>query len=276
MHLARALGLALSLAVAACQSSASDGHGPPSACKTGDRCGPVLGGTTPVDSDGGAGGAGGESGAPGSVSGAVVVLTSAELDQSAAFSGKATISGPRAGGGVASVPYESATTGFVLDNLVGGSQFLLVHDETNGGTGIYSTFSLQKVPSAKAVLPVIDRTVLDGIASSLPAATSVEPGLAHLILEFARDDLPLAGVQLTQAVGGAALVAYDQGLGVYSNQASQTGTAGVLLILNVAPPAATGGVSGTVTIRVADPQGTPFALEVPAAADSVTLAGFAL
>jgi hypothetical protein len=206
----------------------------------------------------------------------VAVLVSAAFDQSAAFSGKATISGPSASGGVVSVPYESAGAGFVLDNLVGGSQFLLVHDEMNGGTGIYSTFSLQKVPSAKAALPVIDRGVLDGIASSLPAATSLQPGLAHLIVEFARDDLPLAGVQLTQAVGGAALVAYDQGLGVYSNQASATGTAGVLLILNVTPPAATGGVSGTLTIRVADAQGTPFELVVPAAADSATLAGFTL
>lgn len=272
MNLARAL--ALSLALAACQSSSSDeGHGPPSSCKTGDRCGSVLGGTTPAGSDGGAGGAGGQSGAPGSVSGVVAVLTSAAFDQSAAFSGKVTISGPSAGGGVASVPYESAATGFVLDGLVGGAQFLLVHDETNGGTGIFSTFSLQEVPSAKALLPVIDRTVLDAIGSSLPAATSLQPGLAHLILEFARDDLPLAGVQLTQAVGGAALVAYDQGLGVYSNQASATGTAGVLLILNATPP---GGASGTVTIHVADPDGNPFALEVPAAADSATLAGFTL
>jgi hypothetical protein len=273
MQLIRALGL--SLAVVACQSS-SETLGPSTTCKTGDRCGSVIGGTIPGNSDGGAGGGGGQSGVPGSVSGAVAVLTTASFDQSTAYSGKATISGPSAGGGVATVPYENPATGFVLDNLVGGSQFLFVHDETNGGTGIYSTFSLQKVPSAKAALPVIDRTVLDGIASSLPTAAFIQPGLSHIILEFARDDLPLAGVQLTQALGGASLVAYDQGLGIYSNQASQTGTAGVLVILNVTPPAATGGVNGTLTIRVADAQGTPFALEVPAAADAATLAGFTL
>jgi hypothetical protein len=265
LALGSALAFAAALALGACQKDTTN-LGAPSTCAADEPChGTVKGGGS------GAGGGGGEGGGGEAVdaSGTVSVLVSAAFDQTSTFSGQATVVAPGASGSDVTADFAPGT-GFTIHGVASGATWFLVKDPTAGGSGIFSTFSLQHAPSTSLVLPVMDRTVLAGIASALPTATTLDPGRAHLVVFVDRGGQPLAGATLAGGAFGGTL-AYDEGAGFYSSSATATGAAGIVLILNASAPG-----QGTATIHVADPDGNPYALDVPIAPDTVTLVGMAI
>jgi hypothetical protein len=157
---------------------------------------------------------------------------------------------------------------FSLSDAVDG--WTLVADDTNGSTGVLSSYTYQLVPADAVVLPVVDRNVLQSIASTLVGQPQLEAGRAHVALEFLRDNQPLAGVTIISVTGlGGAITAYDSGLpGAYTDQSIATDVAGRVLLLN-------GDASATgATINVADADGFLFDVTVQVRPDTLTLGGF--
>ena len=97
-------------------------------------------------------------------------------------------------------------------------------------TGVVTTLQIP------VTLPVVDRNLVTSLAGMLPSPIVVDPAQGVLILKVIRNGSPLAGVTLTTPPAGAT-VAYDIGVGLYSNQVQETGQAGVILAFNTSGPA---------------------------------------
>jgi hypothetical protein len=265
----------LSLLVLAAGCNKDETRYPPPPPCSGPMCSPAAaagaGSGGASSSSGTAGGGGGTSA---SVSGSVYALDEQTFTNSSLFTGQATIVGFDAMGGEVTAPY-GATSGtiFTLTGLRPGVVPMFVRDETMGGSGILSTWSLQEVPSASPLqLPAIDHAVLDQIATSLPVPTIIAEGTAQIILKFRRAGAPLQGVTLdpNTPIGGAT-VAYDAGTGYVDT--GGTGSRGTIVILNL--QATVGG--GIEHFTVFDDTMTPFTLgDVHDGADAASIAGFDL
>jgi hypothetical protein len=226
----------------------------------------------------GAGGGGGVGGAAAgiTVTGVVADLTTATFDQSTLYSGEATIQGDQAGGGTTTADYGGdAGTGssFTLTNVAvraGANWLLAAPTATNSAFDTYSAVLLPSV--APVTLPIVDREVLTTIAATLPSPVMLDDTASQIVLVLTRAGAPLAGVQLAATPVGAA-VAYDQGPGVYSTDATATGAAGIVLLLNT--PASNAQLD--LTIELVDPQsGSQIAAELRARGGAATFARFAL
>ncbi|MRG90543.1 hypothetical protein [Polyangium spumosum] len=262
--------LSLVFAAAACSSADTD-LDPRPPC-TGEGCVNPSGGGTNTGGGGGAGGQGGQGGELSSdVTGNVGVLNEASFTVIGPYAGAATIFATSSSGQLLEAPYSDTITSFTLPSVVSGTPWIFVRDETVGGTGILSTHSAVQVPRLGSVtLPVVDRNVLQSIASTLPAPLVIDSSRAQLIIKITRGGLPLSGVTLTTPLPGAEIV-YDTGVGLYSNQITQTGPAGVILALNVVAP----DVAEIRTFTLTDAAQIGFVVELPIQAGAATVAGFA-
>lgn len=265
--------LSLVFAAAACSSADTD-LDPRPPC-TGEGCvNPSGGGTnTGGSGSGGAGGQGGQGGELSSdVTGNVGVLNDPSFTLIGPYAGAATIFATSSSGQLLEAPYGDMITSFTLPSVMSGTPWLFVRDETVGGTGILSTHSAVQVPRLGSVtLPVVDRNVLQSIASTLPAPLIIDASRAQLIIKITRGGLPLSGVTLTTPLPGAEIT-YDTGVGLYSNQTKQTDQAGVILALNVIAP----DVAEIRTFTLTDAAQIGFVVELPIQAGAATVAGFAL
>lgn len=270
----RGAALAIAAAVLGCTSSSGDHFGPPPPV-------PACMGSCPgvgihvhgPDTGSGGGDAGAEAEKPIDITGAVGVAVSAELDQIEPYTGATTVYGPGVSGKLVGAPYGGdAGATFTLSGVLAGSDWLYAQDDTGGGTGVFSTFSPHTLPSkANLVVPVLDQSVLTAVASSQPGAPLLDATRAHIVLAVRRANMPLAGVSIAGSAG-AGLVTYDQGPGLYSSQATATGSAGGIVILNAQATASGSGIS----IQLVDAAAKTFAVEVPVAPGVATIAELSL
>jgi hypothetical protein len=86
-----------------------------------------------------------------------------------------------------------------------------------------------------------------------------------------RNGQPLAGISLATPPAGATL-AYDTGVGLYSNQTLQTGPAGVILALNVDGPSSPQLMDLTLT----DVNQQSYFVQIRIHAGAATFAGYEL
>lgn len=261
----------LVLVAAACGSSETD-LGPRPPC-TGEGCVTQSGGAGGTGGGGGGGGQGGEGGTlSNDITGNVGVLNEPGFAQISPYGGAATIFATSSTGMPIDAPYGDMVTSFSLPSVMSGTQWIYVRDETVGASGILSTHSAIRVPSSGPVtLPVVDRLVLTSIAMTLPAQLTVDTTRAHLIIKVSRNGQPLSGVTFTTSLPGAELV-YDTGVGLYSNQTTQTGPAGVILAFNVDAPQN----AEQRTFTLTDTSGQGFMIQLPIQAGAATVAGFTL
>lgn len=207
------------------------------------------------------------------VTGEVGVAITAELDRVESFGGAARVRGPGPNGATIEALYGPGAGGtFTLKGVLTGDQWLFVQDDTAGGAGIFSTFSLHRLPSPTPLLvTVLDRAVIETIAQADPSSPEVDPTRAQILLALTHDGQPAKGVSI-RAGGVGALVVFDQGAGIYSSQAKATGAAGVIGLIN----AATSSGGGSLAIRLADAAGAIFEVTVPAVPGSATIGQFEL
>jgi hypothetical protein len=233
-------------------SSVSDYQAPPP-CK-GNHCGAgaVGGGVVPPDG-GGTGGAGGSIAGASDVAGTVHRISTSTFDDvGTVLTGAATVFA-LPGTAMISAPYGgSATTTFTLPSVPAGLTWFLVRDETNGGSGVLSTFSQATVPSLSALpLPALDLGVLQNIASSLPmlSGAGVSTQASQIILLLTHGNGPYKGVSVSGGSVGATVV-YDLGPGNFTDTGTATGSGGMIILFN-------SGISGPATIALTDNTTTP-------------------
>ncbi len=268
--------LTLSLfAFAACDTADTNTTDPRPVCPpdAGTDCiGPTGGGTnTSGGGSSGNGGAGGSS-ATNDVTGKVAVLDESSFSQASPFIGTTTIHTTSAAGMPIETQYGDMMPSFSLADVMNGSTWFFVEDKTLGATGIYSTFSILNIPTGSPVtLPVVDRNLVTSIAGMLPSPITVDPSQGVLVLKVIRNGLPLAGVTLTTPPSGATL-AYDIGVGLYSNQVQETGQAGVILVFNVNGPSN----PELQMFTLKDVNQQAYVIPVKVQAGAATFAGFSL
>lgn len=235
---------------------------------TGGGSGSGSGGNS---SSSGAGGAGGGT-TSNDVSGTVITLAEPTFSVSTPYLNDATILTISAAAQPISAPYGAAMPKFSLSSVMNGLTWFFVRDETVGAAGILSTHSVLSVPVAGAVtLPVVDRNMLSTIIATLPAPALLDTAKSHLVMKIARNGQPLSGVKLSTSLPGA-IIAYDDGPGIYTNQAQQTGAAGVVIAFNV-------DAAQTPELRqlqVTDAVGQAFIIEIQMSAGSASFAGYTL
>jgi hypothetical protein len=243
-------------------------------CSKASECG-YAGGVPAAGGGGPAGGGSGDAGVSSvaDITGEVGVAITAELDQVERFGGVARVSAPGPKGAIIEALYDPGASGiFTLTGVLTGDQWLFVQDDTAGGAGIFSTFSLHRIPSPVPLfVTALDRTVIETIAQLDPSAPLIDPARAQILLALTHAGQPAAGVSVRSG-GAGALVVYDQGAGIYSSLAEATGSAGVIGLINASTPS--GG--GTLSIRLADATGELFEVALPAAPGAATIAPFEL
>ncbi len=263
-RLLHALAFSWSLAGAAACGPDREHYDPPPPCTDGARCaGPAAGGVG--SGSGGGGGQGGGVSAT-NVEGTVVVLSTTDFQQTTPLLAGATVTAP-ASTGTAVGSYDPATASFVLEGAKTGDAWVLV--EPDLGSGALATYSFASVQvGAPLTLPVASEEVMIAIAGSLPVPESLEAGKAQLVLQIARDGLPLAGASVVSSVAGATVV-YDEGPGTYSTQPVATGSGGTVVLFNFSA----GVSSNDVTVSLTDEALNQRDYQVKVLSDTVTVAG---
>lgn len=230
------------------------------------------GGSSGNGGAGGAGGAGSGGMASNDVKGDVGVLNEPGFSVVAPYGGAATILTTSTAAMPIEAPYDPATQSFNLASVMSGPTWFYVRDESAGATGIFSTNSVVQVPTSGPVtLPVVDRGVLTTIAGTLPAPIVIDTSKAQLVIKIVRNNQPLSGVALTTPLPGA-MLAYDNGVGIYTNQTKQTGPAGVVLALNV-DAASTGELR---ELQLVDAANQGYTVQIRMLAGAASYAGFVL
>ncbi|UQA56581.1 hypothetical protein [Polyangium aurulentum] len=273
----RSLGIFLFVATvlgsiaAACGPADTDvGPRPPCPADAG-TCATTSGGAGSAGGGQGGGGSGGGGQLSDDVRGSVGVLNSPSFSTISPYAGAATIFAPSKSGAPMQAPY-GETQSFELADVMSGRTWFFVRDETVGATGILSTHSVLSVPTGSDVmLPVLDRNLLGSIAGMLPAPTTLQDGKAQLVLLFVRNGQPLSGVSVSTALPGA-VMAYDEGIGLYSNQTTLTGPAGVALVLNVDAPVQ----AELRNLTLTDVNGLGYMIQLPVQSNAATFAAFEL
>jgi hypothetical protein len=258
-----------------CVDERSDPHAGP-AC-TSPGCGVV---SNPPSTSGGAGGdntGGSGVGEPTDVTGTVKVMDDPAFLQTqvASYDGAATIlAQPQGATEGPSTPYGDGQITFTLSDVPAGAVWMIVRDETNGGTGVLSTVTAQFVPSAAPlVLPVVDRVMLENIAATFVGQPTIDTGRAHVAVTLERDGAPIQDVALDPGSTYGGVVAYDLGSpGQYSNDVLATGAAGRILLINAQPPA-----GGLLVLNVIDQvQGNTYPLQIRLFAEAVAVVAYDL
>jgi hypothetical protein len=111
--------------------------------------------------------------------------------------------------------------------------------------------------------------MLQNIASSLPSLSGagVSTVASQIVLLITNAGAPYAGVSVTGNTGGA-VVAYDNGSGVYSDTNTATRSAGIIILFNSA-------LTGTQVITLTDSNMKSAQPVVLASQGAVTLAAVA-
>jgi len=273
----RSLGIFLFVATvlgsfaAACGPADTDvGPKPPCPADAG-TCTTTSGGSGSAGGGQGGNGSGGGGQQSNDVRGSVGVLNSPSFSTFSPYAGAATIFATSTSGTLAQSPYGD-TQSFELADVMSGRTWFFVRDETVGATGILSTHSVLQVPTGgEVMLPVLERSVLSSIAAMLPASTTLQDGKAHLVLLFVRNGQPLSGVSVATALPGA-VMAYDEGIGLYSNQTTLTGPAGVALVLNLDAPVQ----AELRNLTLTDVNGQGYMIQLPVQSNAATFAAFEL
>jgi hypothetical protein len=161
---------------------------------------------------------------------------------------------------------------FTAANIPAGLAWVAVQDQSNGGAQIWSTISAVTMPQiASIVLPAVDTGMLMNVASNLPnvQAKGLSTFTSHVVLMLSFNGTPYKGLQVTGGSGGAVVV-YDAGPGIYSDQNMATGTGGTVILFDA-------GLPGMATISLYDPTlMRTYPVTVMTAAGTVTLAAFDL
>ncbi len=265
--------LATSSLALGCHHAESPGYGPVPPCPAGEQCKPggVVGGGTSGSSSATSSASSSAGATTGTLSGQVGVLSGGEFDSAVALQGKADVIVDLGAGMHATASYTDAATGFSLDALPTGLHWVFAQDGTNGAAHVLSTFSLEAVPSANVMVPLVDLDMLTTVTASMPVPVLLAPGAAHVIVHLERNGSPLAGVAVSSTLPKAT-IAYDVGSGAYSTVATQTGNAGIVLLLNVP----TSG-SSSIEVDFLDGQSKSFSSGLlPIAKDAATVAGLTL
>jgi hypothetical protein len=238
------LAASLLPAIASCEKK-HDLAGPPSDCAQTSCNDPPARASKPSGGGGAGGGAGGSAGAGGATigipvdqQGTVHRISSPSFDDgfAVAYTASATIVAYPSGGAQMSTSYGGATgQTFAFTAIPSGPTWFLVQDQTSGGSGALSTLSFANLPVATGLaLPVVDLGVLQNIANSLPsvAMKGVSSLAAQVVLRLQRSGSPLKGITVSGG-SGAAQLAYDIGPS-FSDSATATGTAGIVILFNAA------------------------------------------
>jgi hypothetical protein len=223
---------------------------------------------------GGSGGSGGQGGsaATNDVTGTVGVLINENFATISPYAGAATIHATSNSNQPLEDPYSEMKTTFTLLDVKTGPTWFFVEDQTAGATGIFSTYSVVEVPPTSAVmLPVVDRAVVTAIAGSLPSPIFIDGTRGFLALKIVRNGQPLSGVSLTTQLAEAT-VAYDIGVGLYSNEVQETGPAGMILVFNVNGPSA----SELLDLTLTDINQQSYFVQIRFQAGTATFTGFEL
>jgi len=232
------------------------------------ECGPPGGGDGDGDGDGGQGVGG--SGAQSSVVGTVVVLATPSFDQIVGYDGAATVVALDSKlSRLADDPVSGGADGtFQLDEIPGGPFWLFVDDDTNGATGVFSTYTRQIAPASAVAAPVVDVAVLTSIGQGLLPPVLPSADDAQVFVELVRNGAALPNVQVVNAQS-AEVVAFDNGPSDFSTGFDTTGSFGRILILNLA-------ASGQrlFTLQLIDDTGASFSVEMPIASGAATVVGF--
>lgn len=234
--------------------------------------GPTGGGVNP--SGGGSSGSGGEGGsaATNDVTGNVGVLLDASFATVSVYSGASTIHSTSNSNMALEDPYGDMKSSFTLLDVKTGPTWFFVEDETVGATGIFSTHSVVGIPvQGNVTLPVVDRNVVTSIAGTLPTPIFIDETRGFVALMIVRNGQPLEGVSLTSSLPGAT-IAYDTGVGLYSNEVQQTGPAGVILAFNVDGPSA----SQLMDLTLTDLNQQSYFVQIRVQAATATFVGFEL
>jgi hypothetical protein len=221
-----------------------DSFGPPPVCisdagaclsHSGGAVGGVGVGGATVSSSVGAGGFGAAEAT--NLTGTVGIITSPTFTGTTPFAGVASVVAPGPGG-VSVTEAIGGTSGngnsFDLMTIASGPQWLMVQNTTAaGGADIFSTYSLVDLPIATPiVLPVVELGLLTQIATSQPTPVStVSTSASQLVILVTHLGQPYKGVSLNGVAGGATVL-YDIGPGAYSDEATATGTGGVIILFN--------------------------------------------
>lgn len=233
--------------------------------------GPTGGGSNPSGGSGGSGGQGGSS-ATNDVTGKVGVLNDLGFSLLSSYIGAATIYTTSNANTSIDAPYGESATSFTLLNVKTGPTWFFVQDQTAGATGVFSTHSVLNVPpSGPVTLPVVDRNIVTSIAGSLPVPIVIDGSRGILVLKVVRQGKPMEGVSLVSAPAGSSL-AYDTGVGLYSNQTLQTGSAGVILAFNLDGPTN----AQLLDLTLTDSTQQSYVVQVRVQAGAATFAGFEL
>lgn len=274
--------LTLAVAVAAsCQPAVPD-FGPPGACNPdAGLCPMTTSGGAGVGATTGSTGVGGSGGvAPGTaVTGGVDLITEPDFIDSALvpYHAVATIDAYPQTGGMTSTTFGSATgagggsgvgSTFSFPSLPAGSTWFFVSPQ-NTATAL-PTLSLANLPiPGTFTLPVVDPSTMQSAASGVQglAGNGISAAAAQIVVLIQNAGVPYQGVKVTGATGGA-VVAYDTGDGVYSDQATATGLAGTVILFN-------SGLRGRQTLTFTDMNMKSNTVVVLAAQGAVTLAALA-
>jgi hypothetical protein len=210
-------------------------------CDDGGECKPASGAGVGV----GVGGSGGSStstststsstgGAPATstLMGTVHRITANTFeDTGASFTSSATIQVYPSAGNEQSASYGgSSGASFTVKDLASGTAWLAVVD----ASGVWSTVSSVTAPQISSVtIPVIDDALVTSVAATLPSvqAKGVSATASHVVLFVTKSGAPASGISVSGTPGGA-IVAYDTGSGTYSDTATATGSAGVVLLFD--------------------------------------------
>jgi hypothetical protein len=234
-------------------------------------------GSTGAGGSGGAAGTGGVGGSGITITGTVVELDTPDFMTQAAYSGQATIQVPQLGGGTVQGTYGGAGGGGtnMFDIMMAAPssqlQWVFVENDVTTGAMVYSTWSQATFSTCGQVLqlPVVNIQTLTDVATQLATPTTLSPGAGQVILFLTMGTPtgpPIADATLTNPLNGAT-IAYDQGPGVYSSDATETGTAGTVLVLN-APVS----VGTALNLSFQFGTGAPESFSVPVSSDAATVA----
>jgi hypothetical protein len=171
------------------------------------------------------------------------------------------------------VPYGGSNgTTFDVMSVPSGAGWVSVQDQSQGANGIWSTITPLTLPQlGTVVLPVVSQSTFTNLAGSLPTVqlAGVSMQAAQIVLLLQYNGQPFSGVSVTSGAGGA-IVAYDVGPGVYSDQATTTSSGGTIILFNAGGSGmATIGITNTTLMK-------SYTLTVPATNGAVTVAGFNL
>jgi hypothetical protein len=138
------------------------------------------------------------------------------------------------------------------------------------GPALPTLLLLDTRSSAPVELAVLQAQTLDLIYSVISLPTTRQPGRAHVVVFFVKNDANQAPVEgVTVNIDGAETVIYDDGVGTFTDVTTSTGAAGLAILANIPAQAFPGKVQNLVWSGEA----AGFE-EIYVAADSVTFVGY--